>query len=119
MLLSNCISANMLVVAISFFNTIKKWSIGMHLYIFKYLTIIQNIYDIVPRAVMAYIREQNKPTARTNKQKIKYNIMRFFNIAIKKYSNACAIASQKSYCAVCILCCNIFAKIKGGDIFDK
>ena len=79
-----------------------------------------NIYDIVPRAVKANIRE-NMPTARTNKRKYEYGEIRFLDIiAISDDSgNAIAIASLKSSFAVFKFVLQNFADFKGGDdIFD-
>ena len=108
MLLVNCICTNMLNVAIH--NCTKavkgvlecifiKWLID-------YLSIIKILFDIVSRAVEAYIREL-KPTARTNKRKIKYSEIRFLAIVVNTYNIAIAIARQKSSSAVHILLCKI------------
>ena len=102
----NCIYANMLNVAIQIcFRALNgilecifiKWMIG-------YLSIIKVLYDIVSRAVEANIRD-NMPTARTNKEKIEYRRIRFFNAIIKAQCCAIAISVKKPNSAVLFLPC--------------
>ena len=115
MLLDRSIVANMLDFAISFFVSNKKWCIGVQLYIFKYLILIRTLYDIVSRAVEAHIREL-KPTARTNKEKIKYRRIKFFDAVTKVRICTIAISVKKPNSAVQFCACKFF---KGGDdIFD-
>lgn len=86
-------------------------------WLIKYLSIIGEIYDIVFRAVEAKIREYT-PTARTNKEKIEYRRIRFFEVVMNNNNIAIAIARQKSSSAVVILHCYFLSNTKGGDVYD-
>lgn len=105
MLLVNCIRTNIVDVAV------RKITKGLLEYIFiwiiKYLTTIRLLYDIVPRAVKANIRE-NMPTARTNKEYYEYGRIRFLAVIASYCNDAFAIAREKSSSAVFnILLCKI------------
>ena len=115
--LVNCIYANLLNIAIhNCANAVNsllkcvfiKWMID-------YLSIIKVLYDIVSRAVEANIREY-MPTARTNKEKIKYRRIKFFDAVTKVQICTIAISVKKPNSAVQFCACKFF---KGGDdIFD-
>ena len=130
MLLDRCIAIDRCHVAICFnfyqringlLRCVFLHVIGIIFKLWKYYLIVFNIYDIVPRAVEANIRE-NMPTARTNKRKYEYGEIRFLDI-ITIFNNCCgnaiAIASLKSSFAVFKFVLQNFAQFKGGDdIFD-
>ena len=121
MLLNNCICTNMLNVAIhKRFKAVKGRLACVFIWMNDYLSFIKMLFDIVSRAVEADIRE-NMPTARTNKEKIKYRKIRFLDIIaiFNNCGSAIAIARQKSNFAVFDIVLLNFAEIKGGDvIFD-
>ena len=112
----NCICTNMLNVAIrNCSRAVKgllecifiKWMID-------YLSIIKVLFDIVSRAVEANIREY-MPTARTNKEKIEYRRIKFFDAIIKALLCAIAISVEKPNSAVQFCACKIF---EGGDAYE-
>ena len=114
---------NMLHVAIHFsFSTLNGLLacafislINLINYLINYLSIIKVIFDIVSRAVKADIRE-NMPTARTNKEKIKYRKIKFFIAITITLFHIVEFFIKKPDFAVYILLCEIFTNIKGGDI---
>ena len=105
--LNNCIPANMLEIAIHPCKYTLKGLLsckkqGVFQWLTEYISVIEYLYDIVSRAVKAQSPD-TMPTARTNKQKIKYSGIRFF-VAV-------AIAGKKSNSAVHILLCKFFKHI--------
>ena len=119
MLLNNCICTNMLDVAIhKRFKAVKGRLACIFIWMNDYLSFIRVLFDIVSRAVEAKIRE-NMPTARTNKEKIKYRKIKFFIAITPTLFCIVKFFIKKPDFAVYALLCEIFANIKGGDYYNQ
>ena len=73
-------------------------------WLLSYISRVNIIYDIVPRAVMANV-ENSRPTARTNKQKFSIAGIECFDAINNIIGAAYAIASQNIHSAVRFLLC--------------
>ena len=99
------------------FKAVKGRLACIFIWMNDYLSFIRVLFDIVSRAVEAKIRE-NMPTARTNKEKIKYRKIKFFiAITIMLFSMVNFFVKKPDF-AVHVLLCKIFAKTKGGDCYN-